>query len=103
MFDKWLLASPSIWWDGRAILELETERAARHDDLDADVFVSVGELEEDGGFDMVANARHLVDTLNTREYPSLRVQSTVLPGDGHSNCIGTAVSNGLRALSRHRP
>ncbi len=64
------------------------------------MFVSVGELEQAGGFDMVANAQHLVTTLHRRNYPSLRVQSTILPGDGHSNCIGAAVSSGLRALSR---
>lgn len=99
LFDKWLLASPSIWWDDRSILEFEQRYADANDDLAARVFVSAGALEDDAGFDIVTNAEALVASLRSRHYPSLSIDSMRLPGDGHSNCIGTAVSNGLRALS----
>ncbi len=98
LFDKWLLASPSIWWDDKAILELEQQYADTNDDLDVALFVSGGELERESGFSIVDDAIGLVETLNGRGYPSLRATSVVLEGDGHSNCIGNAVSKGLRAL-----
>ncbi|MEZ5378836.1 MAG: alpha/beta hydrolase-fold protein [Acidimicrobiales bacterium] len=98
LFDKWLLASPSIWWDDRAILQLEQAYADEHDDLAVDLFVSGGEHERDSGFSIVDDALGFVDTLNGRGYPNLRATATVLAGDGHSNCIGNAVSKGLRAL-----
>lgn len=99
LFDKWLLASPSIWWDDRSILEFEQRYADRNNDLAARVFLSAGELEDDAGFDIVTNTEALATTLRSHNYDSLRVEAMRLPGDGHSNCIGTAVSNGLRSLS----
>ncbi len=99
LFDKWLLASPSIWWDDRAILELEASFAERNDDLVADVFVSAGENERESSFSIVDDALGFVEALNGRGYPSLRASSHVLAGDAHSNCIGNAVSKGLRALT----
>ncbi len=103
LFDKWLLASPSIWWDDRAILELEEQFAGAGNDLAADVFVSAGEHERESGFSIVDDALGFVDALQGRGYPSLRATSAILAGDGHSNCIGNAVSKGLRALSSPRP
>lgn len=98
LFDKWLLGSPSIWWDDRMVMALEQQYALDHEDLDADVFISVGEHEEASGFAMVSNAESLLDTLESRRYRSLKLHREVLPGDGHSNCIGSAISKGLRAL-----
>lgn len=103
-FDKWLLASPSIWWDDRAILELEAAYGEANDDLPANVFVSYGELEglpmpdPDLDFRMGANVEDLVARFTTRDYPSLALTHTVIAGDHHASVIGAAISKGLRAL-----
>lgn len=102
IFDKWLLASPSIWWDDRAVLRLEADHAARSTDLVARVFTSYGELEAvdqpEPDFAMGANVETLVATLRSRGYPGLDLTHGVLVGDGHASSIGAAVSKGLRAL-----
>lgn len=101
-FDRWLLASPSIWWDDRAVLANEEAWAAANDDLPADLFLCYGQQEgeesPEPGFRMGANVDDLIDTLTARAYPGLRLQHRVLPGDGHSSSIGAAISHGLRAL-----
>jgi predicted alpha/beta superfamily hydrolase len=109
LFDKWLLASPSIWWDDRSILAFEADYAAHHDDLAASVFMTHGELEsqfdsaevvEAVGFDfaMGANVVELAERLRSRNYPGLKLDQAELPGDHHASSIGAAVSKGLRAL-----
>jgi predicted alpha/beta superfamily hydrolase len=114
MFDKWLLASPSIWWDDRSILKLEAERAAAKSDLVARVFTCYGQLEARpldaapgppmvGGesipdFRMGANVEDLVATLRARNYRGLELSHAVIEGDDHASSIGAAVSKGLRAL-----
>ena len=105
LFDKWLLASPSIWWDNRTILDFEAAYAGANDDLVADVFVSAGELEWASAFGIADDAIALVESLDARGFPSLRTAVEVLEGDSHSNCIGNAVSKGLRHLTQlpHRP
>ncbi|MGH1488341.1 MAG: alpha/beta hydrolase [Acidimicrobiales bacterium] len=102
LFDKWLLASPSIWWDDRAILGFESKYAAANDDLPARVFTCYGgdeaAPEVDTNFNMGANIEELVASLQARNYPSLKLTHQVLPGDGHASSIGAAISKGLRAL-----
>ena len=103
LFDKWLLASPSIWWDDRAVLAHEQSWAEANDDLRADVFLSYGEIEGRTGpenpFRMGANVEELVSTLRKRGYPGLTLSHRMLPGDAHSSSIGAAISHGLRALN----
>jgi hypothetical protein len=50
-------------------------------------------------FRMMDNVDALATSLASRRYPSLRLQRTVLAGEGHNSTIGAAVSRGLRALS----
>ncbi len=104
LFDKWLLASPSIWWDDRAVLAHEAAYAAANDDLPAAVFTCYGEAEavaasdEEAYFGMGANVEELVATLRSRSYEHLELSHRVLPGDGHASSVGAAISHGLRAL-----
>lgn len=102
LFDKWLLASPSIWWDGRTILSHESDYAERHSDLRAQVFVSYGELEHETppGFDinLGRDADEFVERLRSRNYPGLQLTRAVMAGDAHSSSIGPAISKGIRAL-----
>lgn len=106
LFDRWLLASTSIWWDDRVILAREQDYADTHDDLVASVFLSAGEdevaVDGDGNhYNMVSNVAELAETLASRSYPSLQLTHLTLPGETHSSAIGAAVSAGLRALAAH--
>jgi len=103
-FDRYLLASPSIWWDDRSILGIEEELAAGRDDLAARVFVSAGTAEmEDEPFRMSANVNRLVETLRSRCYPSLELEHRRLEGETHHSTPGSAVSAGLRWLHATSP
>lgn len=98
-FQRYLLASPSIWWDDRVILQAEAAFAERASDLPARVFVSVGaEEEQPGFFPMIQNARLLVSQLQGRRYPSLELTMTLLEGEIHYTTIPAAISRGLRTL-----
>lgn len=103
LFDRWLLASTSLWWHDRVMFEREQAYAAQHDDLPARVFMSAGAAEVapgelGNGFDIVALVAQMADRLQTRGYPSLEISHATLPGENHSSTIGAAVSAGLRAL-----
>lgn len=102
LFAKYLLASPSIWWDGRTILDIEAQYAAGHDDLAASVFLSAGALENDQfgqQYRMGSNVEELVARLGARNHPSLELSHAVLPDESHNSTIGAAISRGLRALT----
>jgi len=100
LFDKYLLASPSIWWDDRVMLEIEATYAAQNDDLPAHVYASAGQDEDalSAEFDMGENVRELARRLDARRYLSLRLRQEILPAESHSSTIGAAVSRGIRYL-----
>lgn len=103
LFGRWLLASPSIWWDDRAILELESQRSAAGVVLDAHLFTSYGQREAEPppgyAFNMGQNVEELVARLRSRGHDRLRLTHRVLEDADHSSSIGAAVGHGLRALS----
>lgn len=97
LFDKYLLASPSIWWDDRVMLDIEAAYAESHDDLPARVFLTAGEQEIDE-YAILANMIEMSTRLRGRGYPSLEVEHAILPTESHSSTIGAAVSRGVRRL-----
>ncbi|MPY93395.1 MAG: hypothetical protein GEV08_10100 [Acidimicrobiia bacterium] len=99
-FDAYLLASPSLWWDERAMLR-DSALTRTEPPLGADAYVSVGGAEDNPttAFDMGANARGLVEVLRARGGDGRhRVTFEVLDGETHHSTTGQAVSRGLRAL-----
>jgi predicted alpha/beta superfamily hydrolase len=112
-FDRYLLVSPSIWWDDRVVLRYEEAWAQTHTDLPADLFLAVGEHEQGVGgtwlnesfsaealrlLRQVDNFRELVGRLRSRGYPSLRLEAAILPDEYHLSVLPAAVTRGLLAL-----
>jgi uncharacterized protein len=99
-FRRYVAASPALWWDDRLVLREEAEWAASGSDLAADVFLSVGSLEEaaDASARMVGNIDDLDAILRQRRYPGLRLTRQVFEGETHMSVFPMAVSRGLRAV-----
>lgn len=100
VFGRYGAISPSIWWDGRMVLDEEAGLARRTKDLAARVFLAVGELEEaqDATAKMVSNLYELDATLRRRSYPSLELKACVFPGEGHMSVFPGAFSRAVREL-----
>ncbi|MFK0403822.1 alpha/beta hydrolase-fold protein [Microbacterium sp. NPDC090225] len=99
LFHRFVIASPSIWWDDRTILDMEAAYADSHDALDARVFLSVGELEETtSGFPMTSDMTNFARTLHGRHYDGLELGATVFADETHLSVIGAAFSRGLRFI-----
>jgi uncharacterized protein len=113
VFRRYLAISPSIWFAGGYGLRAEETFAAAHDDLAAEVFFTVGELEETSGnrvwpplpspelgammadARLVSNVHALVDRLRSRRYQSLSVDAIALPGEHHSSTFPSAFNRGM--------
>lgn len=112
-FRRYLMVSPSIWWDNRIVLEYEEQWANAHSDLKAHLFVAVGDNEQVVGdtwrnerfssdalkiLRQVDNARELTARLNGRRYPGLSVESVVFEDEYHLTIMPAAVTRGLVSL-----
>jgi len=111
-FDSYIATSPALWWGDGALFDREAERAGASEDIDVDLVLAVGGLEEDprvpmlSQFKMITNVDALAERLRTRGYESLRLSKLVLEGESHTSVVPVALTRGLKAIysrSSRRP
>ncbi|MFN5049566.1 alpha/beta hydrolase [Roseateles sp.] len=90
LFQTYLLGSPSLWFDERAIWEIESRYAARHRDLKARVRLYAGSFETDRpeprytpGWNLLGDMKEFEALLRSRGYPGLEISSETLVGEDH--------------------
>lgn len=106
MFDGYILGSPSFWYDRQHLLKAAPGLLDGQRDINADVFLYVGEFEAlrvgDRRYmqevDMVADNRTFTELLRARAYPGLTVASEVLEGDDHLSVAPRGITRGLLHL-----
>ncbi len=94
MFDNYIVASPYLPWDEYMIFNEEAEFANANNDLEAKLFLSVGELEPIETTLSPFNA--LVQTLEARNYPSLLIEDRTIEGEAHNTMVAPSFNKGLR-------
>jgi len=105
MFERYILTSPSLWYDDRVMLARERAYAAAHTDMRADVFLSIGSFETVNPSssnkryhrenDMVRDLRKFEAQLRSRRYPGLHVESEVIDDEDHLTVYPAAITRGL--------
>jgi predicted alpha/beta superfamily hydrolase len=99
-FDKYVIGSPSIWFDNSVSLTYEADYAKANKDLDKRIFMSVGGLEQsddpDNPSTMITDMKEMFAKLQSRQYPGLLIDHHVFEGETHQSGIGTALNRGLR-------
>lgn len=119
MFARYILMSPSLWYDRRLMIARERGFAMRNRDLPAEVFFIIGgdETVPDPDTEPFAASRHamvedmdeMVRMLRSRTYPSLKVESLVIPDEDHASVYVPAIRRGLHwalpgsGRTPHRP
>ncbi|TDT17403.1 putative alpha/beta superfamily hydrolase [Ilumatobacter fluminis] len=116
-FDRYIVSSPSLWWDGEAIFDIERS-ASERDGLRSEVYFGIGSLETDAGrriegrnlptghvakppsahLDMVADMRRFVRQLASRSDPTLTLVSAEIDDEFHATVPGAVLSRALRTF-----
>jgi hypothetical protein len=104
-FRRYVLSSPSIWWDRQALFEYEEAYASKHHDLPATVFISAGTLEESMLVPVrgvparfVTNVNDMASKLHDRGYENLALTHHVFEDENHFSGGPGAISRGLRVV-----
>ena len=95
-FQKYLLVSPSLWWDEKVIFRIEQDFAKKNNAIRAKVFTSVGDVEGK----MVKQLAQMVKVLKSRNYNGLEISHRVHEDENHRSVFATAFSKGMRHLFR---
>ena len=99
-FQRYIAASPGLYWDKRRIFEAEAAQAAKIKDLPVHLFLSAGGLEEgmDADCRFVSSVYELEARLRRRAYPNLDMCFHVFPDETHMSVFPAALSRGLTTV-----
>lgn len=95
MFSRWVAVSPSIWWNGRALLDIESAVGGEIADIPARLFISEGSAEEE---ETRVNIQELVTRLRNPRYRKLDLTHHQFDGETHQSVFPSAISRGLRTV-----
>lgn len=93
-FGRWVLASPSVWWDDQVMFAREAEHAASGRPVGGRVFFSTGDEEGSG----LGGHERFYRQLDGRGHPGLRIDWAQFPGETHQSVISSALVRGLRLV-----
>ncbi len=99
-FQRFLIVSPSLWYDKRKMFSVENSFLLSHRDLPARVFFCVGgdERASRGFTEMVGDLKSFVGKLQAQKYPKFRSQLWIAPDEGHHSVFAPAAMRGMRWL-----
>lgn len=95
LFGRFLLGSPNLRWDRRAMFAAESAYAAKHGAMPARVFFAAG---GDESAIMLDNLNAFASRLSQRRYDGFAHTVHVFEGEGHDAVIPATVSRGIRYL-----
>jgi predicted alpha/beta superfamily hydrolase len=90
-FDKYILGSPSLWWDSGLLLEQAERIAAAGTRLDARLFMSVGGRESES---MIANMEQAARILAAVD--GLTIRTEVIPDESHMSAFSLNYVRGVK-------
>ena len=93
-FQRYIIGSPSIWWDNATILDTAKEFAANKADVSARVFISAGADEDP---DMIVDLQKMVDVLHEKQSREFSLTNHIFEGEIHMSVIPALISRGLRS------
>jgi len=103
-FQKMIIGSPYLDGVDGAVFATEARYAATHDDLEATVFLGVGEKEAEEYFVAISgnleSTARLSRTLTTRHYPALDLNTRIFAGKDHYTVLPDVIISGIGYLWR---
>jgi len=98
-FNRYVIASPSLWWDDAVMFKMEEKYASTHTNLAKKVFLSVGSKElASGPQGMIDNARKMAEKLKSRNYPDLKLSFKIFEDETHVSVVGISIQKGIEAV-----
>lgn len=102
LFNKYIIISPSLWWDNGSLLNPKSELPLRTIDSKIDVYIGVGKeglAPGDKPHVMEVDANLLAEKIRSAKNKNVSVYFDYLPQEDHGTIMHQAVFNALRLLN----
>jgi uncharacterized protein len=96
MFKSYIIISPSLIWNDKSVLKLESEYFVNHKELNKAVYIAYGSL--DSKEVIISPTTELIEMIQMHNYNGLRMVTRVFEGETHMSVPSVAITNGLKTL-----
>jgi uncharacterized protein len=106
LFNKYIIVSPSLWWDNGSLLKRPSKILSQDFTENIDVYVGVGKeglVPGDNPRVMEVDANLLADRIQSSKSKTVKVFFDYLPQEDHATILHQAVFNALRYLNPPPP
>ncbi len=93
LFSRYVIVSPSLWWDHGIVFRYESDYRSGNEVLAARVYLAAGEQD---GRNILSDLRRMQAVLAARRYQGLEYRVKLFPEETHRTVFPLAVSHGLR-------
>ena len=100
-FSRYIIGSPSIWYDDTVSFKYAEKFLASDRVLDARIYMSVGELEEAAPSHMVSNVYKMYALLKSKPMSGLDIKMQVIPLETHTSVVGINLIRGVQEVYDH--
>ncbi len=98
LFKNYILGSPSYWFDNQVIFRLEAAVANKVTNINANVFISIGERETkdlESLYEMVNDAEKFYKKMLNWQQPHLKTKMLIISEANHQTAFPTTTIQGL--------
>ncbi|MES1215229.1 MAG: alpha/beta hydrolase-fold protein [Bacteroidota bacterium] len=106
LFNKYIIVSPSLWWDNGSLLNQKSNLSAGYFNQQTDIYIGVGKeglTPTEIPRVMEVDANVLADKIKETKGRNVNVFFDYLPQENHATILHQAVSNAFRLLYPHSP
>ncbi len=96
LFRSYIAASPYLGNQEPSIVTMEREFAKTHTNLEAQVYLAAGELEESADDPTLTDMYRLAALLESRNYKGLSLAKQIFPDNNHCEVVAPALQAGLK-------
>lgn len=103
MFNKYIIVSPSLWWDGGSLLSQQSEVYDPSFSRPLDIYIGAGKeglTPTNPPRVMEVDANLLADKLTAVKNKALNIKFDYLPAENHGTIMHQAVLNAFRLFSK---
>lgn len=101
LFNKYIIVSPSLWWNNGSLLSMDTAVFQNNFNQQTDIYIAVGKegaTPTDIPRMMEEDARLLFEKISQMKIKNVKVHFEYLPRENHATILHQAVSNSFRVL-----
>ena len=95
LFNNYIILGPALLWNDKEVFKQESKFAENHLTLKANVFTSIGSLDNE---DVKTPWTEFINQIKSRNYKGLTLEIWIVENEDHLSMLPASMTRGLRTI-----